>query len=236
MPLITTVIFDMYETLVQNPPGMGKSSFAKIIEHQNLDASVDSLWDNWIPAEIEFQKTRLNPDFPFQNYFSAWKSGFELCFSTLGLDGDSQGATEQFFRDVSQRAPYPETNDAIVEIQKHCTTAVLSNADDGFLLPNLELLEVGFETVITSEQAQIYKPRPELFQLMLTQLGVSPDETAYVGDRQLEDVLGPINAGMHAVWINRNNTPLNPELPTPVRQISSLLELPKILASGLTNK
>ena len=236
MPLITTVIFDMYETLVQNPPGMGRSSFAKIIENQNLNASVDSLWDNWIPAEMEFQKTRLNPDLPFQSYFSAWKSGFELSFSTLGLDGDSQAATEQFFRDVSQRAAYPETNDAIVEIQKHWTTAVLSNADDGFLLPNLELLEVGFETVITSEQAQIYKPRPELFQLMLTQLGVSPDETAYVGDRQLEDVLGPTNAGMHAVWINRNNTPLNQELPTPVRQISSLLELPKILASGLANK
>ena len=233
MPQITTVIFDMYETLVENPHGMGKSSFSKIIEQQSLNTSVDGLWGNWIRAETEFQNTRLNPDLPFQSYFSAWKSGFELSFSTLGLDGDSQAATEQFFRDVSQRAPYPETNDAIVEIQKRWTTAVLSNADDGFLLPNLELLEVGFETVITSEQAQLYKPRPELFKLMLTQLGVSPDETAYVGDRQLEDVLGPINSGMHAVWINRNNTRLNPDLPAPIHQISNLLELPKILATGL---
>ena len=233
MHRITTVIFDMYETLVENPHEMGKISFAKIIEQQNLNASVDNLWDNWIQAETEFQKTRLNPDLPFQSYFSAWKSGFELSFSTLGLDGDSQSATEQFFRDVSQRTPYPETNDAIVEIQKRWTTAVLSNADDGFLLPNLKLLEVGFETVITSEQAQIYKPRPELFQLILTQLGVSPRETAYVGDRQLEDVLGSTNAGMHAVWINRRNTPLNPDLPAPVHQISSLLELPKLLANGL---
>ena len=234
MPHITTVIFDMYETLVKNPHGMGKSSFAEIIKQQSLNTSVDKLWDNWIPAEAAFQKTRLNPNLPFQNYFSAWKHGFELSFSTLGLDGNPQAATEQFFRDVSQRAPYPETNDAIVEIQKRWTTAVLSNADDGFLLPNLELLEVGFETVITSEQAQIYKPRPELFQLMLRQLGVSPDETAYVGDRQLEDVLGPTNVGMHAVWINRNNTPLNPELPAPVHQISNLLELPKILGNGTT--
>ena len=233
MHRITTVIFDMYETLVENPHEMGKISFAKIIEQQNLNASVDNLWDNWIQAETEFQKTRLNPDLPFQSYFSAWKSGFELSFSTLGLDGDSQSATEQFFRDVSQRTPYPETNDAIVEIQKRWTTAVLSNADDGFLLPNLELLEVGFETVITSEQAQIYKPRPELFQLVLTQLGVSPGETAYIGDRQLEDVLGSTNAGMHAVWINRNNTPLNPDLPAPIHQISNLLELPKILTSRL---
>ena len=233
MPQITTVIFDMYETLVENPKGMGKSSFATIIEQQDLTTSVDQLWDNWIPAETEFQKPRLNPDLPFQSYFSAWKNGFELSFSTLKLDGDPQSATEQFFRDVSQRAPYPETNDAIVEIQRRWTTAVLSNADDGFLLPNLELLEVGFETVITSEHAQIYKPRAELFQLMIAHLGVSPDETAYVGDRLLEDVWGPTNAGMHAVWINRNKTPLNPDLPAPVHQISSLLELPNILANGL---
>ena len=234
MPRITTVIFDMYETLVQNPHGMAKTSFAKIIEQQGLDTTVDELWDNWVPAETEFQKSRLNPTLPFQSYFNAWKSGFDLSFSTLCLGGDSQAATEQFFRDVSQRPPYPETDDAIAEVQKRWSTAILSNADDGFLLPNLELLEVGFETVLTSEQAQIYKPRPELFQLMLAQLGVTPDETAYVGDRQLEDVLGPIEAGMHPVWINRNNTPLNPNMAVPTHQISSLLELPLLLANGLT--
>ena len=233
MPRITTVIFDMYETLVQNPHGMGKSSFAKIIEQQGLNTTADDLWDNWMPAEAEFQKARMDPDLPFQSYFSAWKAGFDLSFSTLGLDGDSQAATEQFFRDVSQRPPYPETDDAVADVQKRWSTAILSNADDGFLLPNLELLEVGFETVLTSEQAQIYKPRPELFQMILTQLGVTPDETAYVGDRQLEDVKGPSEAGMHPVWINRNNTPLNPDLPKPTHQISSLLELPKLLANGL---
>ena len=31
MPRITTVIFDMYETLVQNPQGMGKSSLVKAV-------------------------------------------------------------------------------------------------------------------------------------------------------------------------------------------------------------
>ena len=87
--------------------------------------------------------------------------------------------------------------------------------------------------ILTSEQAQIYKPRPELFELFLGQLGVTPDETAYVGDKQLEDVFGASEAGMHPIWINRNNTPPDPDLPAPSHQISSLLELPKILANGL---
>ncbi len=233
MPRITTVIFDMYETLVQNPFETGKISFANTIELQGLNTTVDELWEGWLPAEEEFRDSRLDPDRPFQSYFSAWKGGFERAFSVLNLDGDAQAATEEFFRHLSRRDPFPETDEAVAEVQKRYRTALLSNADDGFMLPNLELLQVGFETVLTSEQAQIYKPRPELFQLMLERLGVSADETAYVGDRQLEDVVGPSEAGMHPVWINRNNQPLDPNLPIPTHQISSLLELPKLLNNGL---
>jgi len=225
----------MYETLVQNPFETGKISFAKTIEQQGLNTSVDELWESWLPAEEEFRKTRVDPDRPFQSYFSAWKGGFEQAFSILNLDGDAQAATEEFFRHLSRRSPFPETDEAVAEVQKRYRTALLSNADDGFLLPNLELLEVGFETILSSEQAQIYKPRPEMFQLILAQLGVSPDEAAYVGDRQLEDVVGPSQAGMHPVWINRDNRPSDPKVPTPTHQISSLLELPKLLENGLSS-
>jgi FMN phosphatase YigB (HAD superfamily) len=49
----------------------------------------------------------------------------------------------------------------------------------------------------------------------------------------LGDVKGPSEAGMHPVWINRNKRPLDPDLPTPPHQISSLFELPKLLDNGL---
>ena len=64
---------------------------------------------------------------------------------------------------------------------------------------------------------------------MLDTLNVTPDEVVYVGDRQLEDVKGPSELGMHPVWINRSANPANPDLPKPAYQISSLLELPGLL-------
>ncbi len=233
MPRITTVVFDMYGTLVQNPNDTNIQIFGNVIDQQGLNTTADELWENWLPAEEEFQTNRLDQDRPFQSYFNAWKDGFERSFTTLKLDGDSHAATQQFFRDVSKRDPYPDTNEALAEVQKRYTIALLSNADDGFLLPNLELLEVGFDTVLTSEQAQIYKPNPELFQMILSQLGVSAGETVYVGDRQLEDVQGPMDAGIHPVWINRNQRPLDPNLPAPPHQISSLSQLPNLLHKGL---
>ncbi|MBC8279595.1 MAG: HAD family hydrolase [Chloroflexi bacterium] len=234
MPRITTVIFDMYGTLVQNPNDTNIQIFGNVIDQQGLMTTADKLWENWLPAEEEFQINRLDPDRPFQSYFSAWKDGFERSFATLKLDGDPHAATQQFFRDISKRDPYPETNEALAEVQERYTIALLSNADDGFLLPNLELLEVGFDTVLTSEQAQIYKPRPELFQMILDQLGVSAGVTAYVGDRQLEDVQGPMDVGIHPVWLNRDQRPLDPDLPAPPHQISSLSQLPILLHKGLS--
>ena len=233
MPRITTVVFDMYGTLVQNPNDTNIQIFGNVINQQGLNTTADELWENWLPAEEEFQTNRLDQERPFQSYFSAWKDGFERSFATLKLDGDSHAATQQFFRDVSKRDPYPDTNEALAEIQQRYTIALLSNADDGFLLPNLELLEVGFDTVLTSAQAQIYKPNPEVFQMILSQLGVSAGETVYVGDRQLEDVQGPMDAGIHPVWINRNQRPLDPDLPAPPHQISSLSQLPDLLHKGL---
>jgi 2-haloalkanoic acid dehalogenase type II len=233
MPRITTVIFDMYGTLVQNPNDTNIQIFGNVISQQNLATTAQELWDNWQPAEEDFQTNRVDPNRPFQSYFSAWKDGFERSFAALNLDGDPHAATQQFFRDISKRDPYPETNEALAEVHERYTVALLSNADDGFLLPNLELLEVGFDTVLTSEQAQVYKPRPELFQMILDQLGVAAGETAYVGDRQLEDVFGASEAGMHPVWINRDDRPIDPNLPTPTHQISSLSELPLLLKKGL---
>jgi len=68
---------------------------------------------------------------------------------------------------------------------------------------------------------------------MLDQLGVAAGETAYVGDRQLEDVFGPSEVGMHPVWINRDDRPVDPSLPKPTHQISSLSELPLLLKKGM---
>ena len=234
MPQITTIIFDMYETLVRNPLNLWRESFTGIIAEQGLSVTADEVWEHWSKVDERFRNSRIEPGLPFQSYYGAWLEGFRQAFTTLASPGDPKAATDRFFADLSQREPYPETSKALALVQRDHRTAVLSNADDGFLLPNLGLLDVEFEQVLSSEKAQIYKPLPGLFQLMLDELGVTPDETAYVGDRQFEDVLGASRVGMHPVWINRDQRPLDPDLPKPVHQISSLLELPELLAADFS--
>ena len=229
MSPITTVIFDMYETLVRNPHSLWRVGFEGIIQEQSLDTNPDILWKEWAPAEAEFRNSRVKPGVPFRSYYQAWRDCFIQAFDNLELNGDPDAASSSFIRYISRREPYPETVEALKSVQANWRTALLSNADDDYLMPNLELLGVNFEAVLSSEKARIYKPLPEFFRKMLNTLKVSPEQAIYVGDRQLEDVQGATEAGIHAVWLNRSAKSADPSLPEPAHQISSLSELPGLL-------
>lgn len=101
--------------------------------------------------------------------------------------------------------------------------AVVSNWD--YTLPRiLKGLDVHdrFERVFVSMTEQIEKPDPRLFELVLDEMGVLPDEALHVGDNPVDDVLGAKTAGMKALLIDRQSRPQP-------GQIQSLLEIPNLL-------
>ena len=229
MSQITTIIFDMYDTLVENGDSFWHATFQEIVRDQGLDASAHRLWKEWRRLELEFRDDRTNPGVPFQSYCEAWQGCFAQAFATLGLKGDPAAAAHQAVLDLARRPPYPETLEALDLIQQQWRIAILSNADDDFLLPNVESLGFQFDVVLSSQKARCYKPHADVFREILSLLGVSPQESVYVGDRQFEDVQGPGVVGIGNVWLNRSGGPLDPSLPAPDYQISNLLQLPRLV-------
>ncbi len=231
MAEIKAVIFDMYQTLVYDPRDLWHRSFNSIIEEQALPITAEQLWEGWHESEEQFRLRRTDRSLPFQSYYDAWAGGFRLAFENMGIPGDADAATKRFFADLSRREPFPDTRQAVEEVQGRYRTAVLSNADDGFLLPNLELLGLEFETVLSSEMVRSYKPQPDLFHKMLERLALPPEETVYVGDRHYEDVHGASSVGMHAVWVDRGIHGLRDGLPPPRHRVTTLSELPAVVGN-----
>ena len=67
MSQITTVIFDMYETLVENGPHLWQTTFQEIIHSQQLQVSTEDLWLEWRKVEVDFRSRRVKPDSPFDS-------------------------------------------------------------------------------------------------------------------------------------------------------------------------
>ena len=229
MSAITTVIFDMFNTIAQDGPDLWRRSFVQIIEEQGLDTDPETLRQAWDYGSNNFRARRIDPEEPFISYLDGWADAFARAFADLNLHGDPMAASQKSIDDLGTRPLFPDAPEALSILGQRRRLAVLSNADDAYLHPVVARIPADFAAVVSSEGGQRYKPDARLFEMALSQLRAEPSECVYVGDKQFEDVKGARGAGMSVVWINRRGEPLNPDLPTPDAEIRNLLELPQVL-------
>ena len=234
MSPVKAVIFDMYETLVSNPQESWIEVFEDICRSQSLAVEPAELYREWKALEMGFRRTRLNLEEPeksppFKSYETAWRDCFVEVFPAMGLEGDAATAAKATIISMGEREAFEEVPQAIADLQKRWVTAVLSNADDDYLLPQLKNLGLSFPVVLSSEMVGAYKPHPLPFQRVLEELGIMPHEAVYVGDNPFDDVKGAKGVGMGAVWINRYGLEADEGLPSPDHQVKSLAELEQIL-------
>ena len=231
---ISAVIFDMYETLVPNPQESWTALFEEICRVQGLAVEPQVLYSEWKALEMGFRRSRLNmeePDKnpPFKSYEEAWRGCFVEVFADLKLTGDAAAAARAAIHSMSLKDPFEEVPQTLTAVQERWSTAILSNADDDYLLPLLDRLGMRFQAVLSSEMVRAYKPHPLPFRRILERLEVESQDAVYVGDNPFDDVLGAKGVGMRTVWVNRYGKGLDDGLPAPDVEIITLAELPQIL-------
>ena len=235
MPDIGAVIFDVYETLVQNQSSLWLPTFDEFCQEQGLPLTGQELWDLWKPLEMSFRHERVNlenPEHspPYMTYESAWRDRFAQVFGQIGK-GDAVAAARRMVVDLGRRQLYQETVDVIARLRSanHFRLGVLSNSDNDSLWPLLQRHGLKFDEVISSEIARLYKPHPGAFQLVTKALEVPAEACLFVGDSQFDDVQGAHRVGMRTVWVNRNGAQMDPALPAPDHQVQDLTEVLEVL-------
>jgi putative hydrolase of the HAD superfamily len=81
--------------------------------------------------------------------------------------------------------------------------AVISNGGHATRLNILKGLGFShfFDEIVSSEQAGLSKPKPEIFLQTSTKLGIAPEHCLFIGDHPVNDVQGALGAGMQAVLL-----------------------------------
>ena len=229
MSAITTVIFDMFNTIAQDGTELWRKTFEAIIAEQGLETTPEELRHAWDYGAGNFRDRRTAPGAPFESYLNGWAHAFAEAFNELNLTGDAMAASQRSIDDLGTRPLFPDSVEALSILGQTRQLAVISNADDAYLDPVVGRLPVRMGAVISSEAQRCYKPDRRIFDAAVDKLGVQPAECVYVGDRQFEDVMGSRSVGMTAIWINRFDRPTDPDLPIPDAEIRDLLELPAVL-------
>jgi putative hydrolase of the HAD superfamily len=81
-----------------------------------------------------------------------------------------------------------------------------------------------FSTSIHAHHVGVAKPDLKIFLEVARYCNVDPSEILHIGDDQILDVQGAINAGMHSIWINRQLQEWKGLCPKPL-MISKLTDL-----------
>jgi putative hydrolase of the HAD superfamily len=94
---------------------------------------------------------------------------------------------------------------------------------------NADLGRIGiahyFERSLSARQVGALKPDPTLFLKVIEGTDLEPQQVVYVGDDPILDVVGARGAGMHTVWINREQLTWPADLAHPTRTVTTLHEL-----------
>lgn len=87
---------------------------------------------------------------------------------------------------------------------------------------------------VYSSETPWVKPQAEIFRHAAEAIGVAPEECVYVGDRSYEDVHGPQQVGMRAIWIPHSRIPVSQQVSheaTPDAVAQELADIATIVAS-----
>lgn len=121
---------------------------------------------------------------------------------------------------------FPEARPALVALRERFTLIAVTNGN-----ANLEKIGIRdlFDDVISAAMAGAAKPARPIFDMAVAAGGASAGQTLHVGDHPLFDVHGARDAGLRAVWVNRDGEQWPEEYDRPDAEVQHVGELHELL-------
>lgn len=227
---LRVIWFDQDDTLYDYTAAMWRSLAAALavmqgaLREQTSGLGVEELAR--IRAEIAPRCDAAGMDF-----VQARREGFREALARCGAADDSlAGAMADAYYATLRTGirPLPETEPCLQELGAHWELGVLSN---GIALVQGLGLARHFRHLLYTEDVGLRKPQVEFFRLAERTAGVRPEQCLLVGDSAPADVMGARAAGWHAVWLNRDGRAWLHDAAPPRHIITSLSELPDLVAA-----
>lgn len=150
---------------------------------------------------------------PIKSMSPAEQDDFFTRFEKAVLNGDGHTVDDEIARKIwhivkAQNATFkmfPDVIENLTNIRNSgIKNAIISNMnytgarlEKEFNLPHL------IEFIVTSHDAGVEKPHPQIFKYALAKAAVEPAEAIFVGDQILSDIQGAQNAGILPVLLDR---------------------------------
>jgi putative hydrolase of the HAD superfamily len=223
---VRAVVFDFFGTVAYRPAVVG-SGFAEVFERHGyrLEPNVESAYLARYDGieHVEHSTDRVT--------YEAWsRRRYADLAHACGVDAHAVEPVVNSLLAIDEVSPvvaYPDAAPTLTELRaRGIRVAICSNWswDLERSLSGSGLVDL-VDFAVTSAQAGARKPHPRIYAAVTGRLGVSANETLFVGDSMGPDVDGPLREGMQAAHVWRHDVADAPNLPDGAQRLGSLTEL-----------
>ncbi len=161
--------------------------------------------------EIREHVTRSRPDLQY-NLSGIRREAIRVALYRSGEDPLlAEAAFDVFFEERNRVTLFDDALASLEFLSRRFPLVALSNG-------NADIQRIGiaryFRASISAQQFGVGKPDPRIFHAAAGAAEVQAAQVLHVGDDAMLDVLGALNSGMQAVWVNRaDHLWTNPVMP-----------------------
>jgi putative hydrolase of the HAD superfamily len=212
--MIRAVVFDLWNTLVHS---RGGDPFQHLFDLMTDD------------QRAHFQTLKRDA---MEKVHSSAQEFLERWRPCMEMTGAQEGAMAEVFQAAATDAEcFPEVLDALDRTRQRARVALLSNTQS-FDMEFLERLGLtGYlPNRFLSAETGFLKPEPGAFVTVQKRLNLFPGQLALVGDSWNDDILGALQAGWTAIWVNRDGRPRPSHEPeAELVEVSSLAQVSDVI-------
>ncbi len=218
----TVILFDVNETLMNMKP-------LKKELNELLGARGFRIWFNTL---LHYSLVG-NCTQQYHDFSAIASAAFDMTASSLAIKVKEKDKIEALSR-LKRLKAYPDVSKGLKLLQNNgYRLATLTNSPETTLLEQLEYSSLTgfFEKTLSVDSIRKYKPSPETYHWAAAQMGVNVQDIIMVAAHGW-DIIGAIQAGMQAAFIERKGQSLYPLAVMPDYKGKNLLETAKAIISS----
>jgi 2-haloacid dehalogenase len=226
---ITACIFDAYGTLFD------VSAAAREAAAQPENAAIAESWPklaaDWRQKQLEYSWLRAITG-EHRDFWTVTKDGLDWALAAQGLAGDAE-LRERLLALYWQLPAYPEVPEVLARLQAEgIATAILSNGSPAMLDAAVRSagIEALLDDVLSVERVGIFKPAPQVYELVTTRFDCPRDAVLFVSANGW-DASAAAGYGFLTAWINRAGAPPERLGHPPHEVLGDLTTIPEIAAA-----
>jgi 2-haloacid dehalogenase len=189
--------FDCYGTLIDWEAGL-VAAFRPIHADHGVTMDDEDLLTRYAQYEAAAEAG------PYLTYREVLASGLAGVAAETGFT-PKPAEIDAFGGSVVDWPPFPDSGAALARLTRRFRLGVVTNCDDDLFAASQRRLGVGFDWVITAQQAHAYKPSERTFELAFERIGLPRERILHVAQSLFHDHVPAKRLGLHTVWIDRRH-------------------------------